>query len=155
MTRLTPQAEQAFNVLREKHRDYRERKAIIEAEVREILEQRLSVIREERDTALRLAADAGVPRTRLGEAIGTSNYKTIQDILSATENKVVKSEGWTLTSMGGNRYQLHINAIGAAKVTGMAEVVIVGNNIDYDSGDQFVVPTIYREGLAEEVIASV
>lgn len=155
MTKLTPQAEQALQTLRDRHREYRERKSQIEAEVRVLLEERLAIVRGERDKALRLAAEAGVPRTRLGEAIGTSNYKTVQDILAATEGMVRQSDaGWSLVKTGADSYTLQLTALGAGKISGSAEVTIQDGEIDYVSGDQFVIPTLYREGIAEEVIAS-
>ena len=104
MTHLTPQAEQALQAVRDKHKEYKERKALIEAEVRATLQDRLNALREERDGAIRLAVEAGVPRTRLGEAIGTSNYRTIQEILASTENMVRQSDGWALVKTGGNTY---------------------------------------------------
>jgi hypothetical protein len=156
MTTLTPQAEQALLALRERHKDYKERKSQIEAEVRAVLEERLSIVKGERDKALRLAAEAGVPRTRLGEAIGTSNYRTVQDILATTEQMVKQSEsGWTLIEQNGeNAYTLQINSMGVGKITGSAEVVLENNEIQFLSGDEYVVPTIYREGLATEVISN-
>jgi hypothetical protein len=155
VTRLTPKAEQALENLRERHKEYRDRKAVIEAEVRQLLEDRLKVIREERDTAVRLAAEAGVPRTRLGEAIGTSNYKTIQDILASTENQVRKSEnGWSLIQTDAYDYTLQVTSFGVGKVTGSADVRISNGEIEYVAGDEFVIPAIYREGIAEEVMAS-
>lgn len=153
MTRLTPKAEQALQNLRERHKEYRDRKAVIEAEVRELLEERLRAIRVERDTAVRLAAEAGVPRTRLGEAIGTSNYKTIQDILASTEGQVTKSDnGWSLVQISPDRFTLQVQSLGVGRVSGSAEVTISNGELEYVAGDEFVIPAIYREGLAEEVM---
>jgi hypothetical protein len=155
MTNLTPQAEQALQNLRDRHKEYKERRSLIEAEVRALLNERLSVVREERDKALRLAAEAGVPRTRLGEAIGTSNYKTVQDILASTEGAVTQSDsGWTLVQNTGEQWTLQINAMGAGKVSGTALVKIYDDDIEFISGDALVISTIYREGLQNEVIQS-
>lgn len=154
MTHLTPQAEQALQVVKDKHNEYKERKALIEAEVRTMLQDRLNALREERDGAIRLAVEAGVPRTRLGQAIGTSNYRTIQEILASTENMVRQSDGWTLVKTGSDRYTLQITALGVGKISGQAQIKIEDGDIEFLDGDQFVLPTIYREGLAEDVIAS-
>ena len=154
MTHLTPQAEQALQAVRDKHKEYKERKALIEAEVRATLQDRLNTLREERDGAIRLAVEAGVPRTRLGEAIGTSNYRTIQEILASTENMVRQSDGWALVKTGGNSYTLQVTALGVGRVSGSAQIKIEDGDIEFLDGDQFVLPTIYREGLAEDVIAS-
>ena len=154
MTHLTPQAEQALQAVRDKHKEYKERKALIEAEVRATLQDRLNALREERDGAIRLAVEAGVPRTRLGEAIGTSNYRTIQEILASTENMVRQSDGWALVKTGSNTYTLQVTALGVGRVSGSAQIKIEDGDIEFLDGDQFVLPTIYREGLAEDVIAS-
>lgn len=156
MTKLTPQAEQALRDLRAKDLEYRERKAKLELDLKQEMAERLRSIRKERDNALILAAQVGVPRTQLGKAIGTTNYKTVQDILAEGEPSLVKSElGWSLIkSPAGDSYTLHISNLGHAKVTGSATIEISDGDISFVSGDEFVLPVIYREGLASEVIAS-
>lgn len=156
MTKLTPQAEMALRELRARDVEYRERKARLEIELKMELQERLKVLREERNNALVLAAQAGVPRTQLGKAIGTTNYKTVQDILAEASPALVSSDlGWSLLKTGEkNQYTLQITNLGHAKVSGSAVVEIVDGDITLISGDEFVMPVIYREGLAQDVIAS-
>ena len=86
MTKLANSAKAALDTVQEKHLAYTIAKTTIEQELKRELHHRLASIRQERDMAIRLAADAGVPKTQLGKAIGTSNYKTIQDILASVES---------------------------------------------------------------------
>lgn len=156
MTKLTPQADQALRDLRTKDLEYRERKAKLELDLKLEMAERLRGIRKERDTALIVAAQAGVPRTQLGKAIGTTNYKTVQDILAESGPALVKSEvGWSLAkTMDTNQYSLRIENLGHARVTGTAIIDIVDGEIQFISGDEFVLAVMYREGLASEVVAS-
>ena len=156
MTKLTPQAEQALRDLRAKDLEYRERKAKLELDLKQEMAERLRGIRKERDTALIVAAQSGVPRTQLGKAIGTTNYKTVQDILAESGPALVKNEmGWSLAKgFDSNQYSLRIDNLGHAKVTGTAIIEITDGEIQFVSGDEFVLAVIYREGLASEVIAS-
>ena len=156
MTNLSPKAEQALQNLRILDADYRRRKAAIEQDLRETLNDLIADARRERDNALALAAELGVPRTQLGKAIGTSNYRTVQEILASVSPQMKHSEnGWSLLkSADKNYYALQVNNLGIAKVTGTAFVEIIDGDIQFVEGDAFVLPTIYREGLAEEVIAS-
>lgn len=155
MTNLSPKAEQALQNLRILDADYRRRKAAIEQDLRETLNDLIAEARTERDNALALAAQMGVPRTQLGKAIGTSNYRTVQEILASVSPEMKHSEnGWSLLKNLGGTYTLQINGLGVARVTGSAEVAIEDGDIAYVSGDAFVLPTIYREGIAEEVIGS-
>lgn len=168
MTKLNPHAKQAMDDLALKHRAYQIAKATIEAELKEELIERLSSFKSERDMALRLAEQAGVPRTQLGKAIGTSNYRTVLDILAETEGAVVKpdlghsSNGkWSLTVLPGHypdNYNLEIFEVGVGNITGSAQIVIDDGNpreIVFVDGNPAVVPAVYREGYAEEIIASV
>jgi hypothetical protein len=156
LTKLTPQAEQALRDLRAKDLEYRERKAKLELDLKQEMAERLRGIRKERDTALIVAAQSGVPRTQLGKAIGTTNYKTVQDILAESGPALVKNEmGWSLAKgFDSNQYSLRIDNLGHAKVTGTAIIEITDGEIQFVSGDEFVLAVIYREGLASEVIAS-
>lgn len=158
MTRLSPHAKASFDALVEKHRAFVIAKATIEAEMKVELAERLSSFRLERDTALRLAEEAGVPRTQLGKAIGTSNYRTVQEILQATES-FSKTSGdengkWSVVRLPNNNWNLSVFEIGVGKVSGSAEVVITDDDIVYVSGDEFVVPQIFRNGFLDEVLAS-
>lgn len=154
MTNLTPSALQALHELRQKDAEYRRRKVEIETELKLELAQRLESVRQERNNALVLAAQAGVPRTQLGKAIGTSNYKTVQDILA--ESAPVATAGgpeWSLLKDSApDTYIIQINSLGIAKVSGSAKVIIKDGDIEFLSGDEFVMPVIYREGIAGEII---
>jgi len=156
MTKLSPKAEQALRDLREKDLEYRAKRSKLELELKDELNRRLSEIRKERNTALMLAAQAGVPRTQLGKAIGTTNYKTVQDILAEAEPQMHHSElGWSLiATQAPDTYVIQIVNLGIARVSGSANVIIKDGDIEFLSGDEFVLPVIYREGLASEVIAS-
>ena len=165
MTKLNPHAKQSLEVLAEKHRAYQIAKLTIEAELKEELVERLSSYKSERDIALRLAEEAGVPRTHLGKAIGTTNYRTVQDILSETEDAVVKPEltdsssgKWSLTSLPGkgrDNYNLEVFGIGIGNIRGHAHIIIQDGEIIFVDGDESVVPAVYRDNYAEEILSSV
>jgi hypothetical protein len=125
---------------------------------RRLFEERISSYRIERDTALRLADEAGVPRTQLGKAIGTTNYKTVQEILEATQHIAhteVDAQGkWSLVKLPSGLYNLSIFNVGAGSVSGSAEVEITDEDIVFVSGDPFVPAQIFRAGYFEQVLAS-
>lgn len=156
MTRLSPHAKASLDALAEKHLAYTIAKATIEAQLKQELAERLSSYKTERDMALRLACEAGVPRTQLGKTIGTSNYATVQEILALTEvSEQVASSGngkWSLVWVSANRWSLTIKNLGLQGFSGVAEVDLSDGEIVYISGDEFVVPQIYMNGLAEEVL---
>lgn len=164
MTHLTPHAKQALEMLAMKHIAYVTGLEVAREELRQELEQRTSGLRIERDIALRIADEAGVPRTRLGKAIGTTNYKTVQDILQATED-VIHTEvsaipaqvdaRWSIVDMQDGTYTISINGMGVGSVTGSAIVRIVSDDLVYVSGDEFVIPQIYRNSLLEAVLGAV
>lgn len=158
MTRLSPHAKASLDALSEKHRAFVIAKATIEAELKEELAERLSSFRLERDTALRLAEEAGVPRTQLGKAIGTSNYRTVQEILQATEG-ISRTAGdengkWSVVRLPNGNWNLSVFEIGVGNVSGSAEVVLTDDDIVFVSGDEFVVPQIFRNGFFDEVLSS-
>ena len=164
MTRLNQHAKQALDTLTEKHRAYQIAKLTIEAELKDELVERLSSHKSERDIALRLAEEAGVPRTHLGKAIGTSNYRTVQEILAETASEVVKPDitddstgKWSLTRLPNKNYMLEVFGIGIGNIRGHAEVIFdsYSNEIVFVDGDPSVVPAVYRDNYAEEIIASV
>ena len=167
MTKLSSHAKQSMDILAEKHRAYQIAKLTIEAELKLELTERLSSYKSERDIALRLAEEAGVPRTQLGRAIGTSNYRTVQEILSETEEAVIKpdmtdssSGKWSLTALPGypDNYSLEVYGIGVGNITGNAHILIdegTPREIVFVDGNPAIVPAVYREGYAEEIIASV
>ena len=159
MTRLTQNAKQALDTLAEKHLALTVAKAMIEAELKTELNNRLSSFKNERDVALRLADQAGVPRTQLGKAMGTTNYRTVQDILEVTEVATHSESSvdgkWSITTLPSGSFSLKIENMGIGSVTGTAVVDVVGEDLDFVEGDAFVIPQIYRNGYLEQVIASV
>lgn len=161
MTKLNAHAKQTLDILGDKHRAYLIAKLTIEAELKNELNERLSSFRQERDTALRMAAEAGVPRTQLGKAIGTSNYRTVQEILALTDENIIRPDDlsagakWSLLRLEDGLFMLDIFSLGSANLSGKAQVTIDADSITFVDGDGFVVPAVYREGLAEEILSSV
>jgi len=154
MTRLSVNAKAALEVLQEKNLAYTIAKTTIEQELKRELQTRLSVIRHERDMAVRVAADAGVPKTQLGKAIGTSNYKTIQDILA--DVSTVLSSTTTIKNVvvephGENTFRIVVNNFGDQNVSGSVIVSVDGGVLSPESGDMFVLPQIYRNNAYEYV----
>lgn len=157
MTRLNQSAKSALDTLQEKHLAYTIAKTTIEQELKRELQQRLAAIRHERDMAVRIAADAGVPKTQLGKAIGTSNYKTIQDILAQVES-VLPSTGPTMSGKmsvvagnAENEYVVTLLNFGDQSVSGTATIAFTDEEIEWASGDAFVLPQIYRNNGSAEL----
>jgi hypothetical protein len=157
MTRLSPQAKSALDSLHEKHLAYTIAKGTIEAELKREASIRLGSIKQERDMALRLASDSGVPKTQLGKAIGTSNYRTVQEILAETDS-VLKSSGEAGPSSKiiverhseVGLYQVSISNFGENSLSGTAIVGETDNReIETVDGDQFVLPQLYRAGYGQ------
>lgn len=159
--KLTANAERALAEITAKHTALREAKVRFEAELKRELEERLEPYVRDRNAAVRLADDSGAPRTHIGKALGTSNYKTVQDILDATptnsrsvETTIAKNQtltaGWSVveTSEG---WRLTITSLGVGNVSGSAIVALVDDDLIWVDGDEFVIGQIYRNGLAEEV----
>lgn len=161
MTKLSPHAKATLDTLAEKHLQFTIAKATIEAELKQELEERVSSYRVERDVAMRLADEAGVPRTHLGKAIGTTNYRTVQDILNASPEVIGRAENistkFTLTCIdfAENIWNLSIHELGPGAVSGSAEVKVVNNELTFIGGDAFVVPQVYRNGLSEQVVGQI
>lgn len=157
MTRLTSQAKSSLETLQEKHLAYTIAKTTIEQQLKQELQERLIGIRHERDMALRLAADAGVPKTQLGKAIGTSNYKTVQEILAHTESvigisKDLNTNKVSVIALPNDLYKVSLHSVGNQNVSGSA-TISVDDGFVFVSGDQFVLPQIYRNELVETVWA--
>lgn len=156
MTKLSPHAKASLDALSEKHTAYVIAKATIEAQLKQELAERLSSYRQERDMALRLACEAGVPRTQLGKAIGTSNYKTVQEILAATEVIEHSSRDgvaeWNLIQLSDTTWNLTVKNLGPQMLSGSAEVSLTEDEIVFVSGSEWVVTQIYRNGYAQEVL---
>lgn len=154
--KLNQHAKQAIDTLSEKHLAYTIAKATIEAELKSELIERLSSFKAERDVALRLADQAGVPRTQLGKAIGTTNYRTVQEILEVTETSVISEDGadgkWSITQLPSGDYSLSIHSMGVGSVSGTAIVKITSSDLVFVEGDEFVIPQIYRNGYLDEIV---
>jgi hypothetical protein len=157
MTKLSPQAKSALDSLQEKHLAYTIAKGTIETELKREANNRLSSIKQERDMALRLAAESGVPKTQLGKAIGTSNYRTVQEILAETES-VIRSSPDSVANpkivverhSEIGLYQVSISNFGENSLTGTAIVSETDNReIETVAGDQFVLPQLYRAGYGQ------
>jgi hypothetical protein len=157
MTKLTPQAKSALDSLQEKHLAYTIAKGTIETELKREANNRLSSIKQERDMALRLAAESGVPKTQLGKAIGTSNYRTVQEILAETESVIRSSaDPGSHAKITVERhseiglYKVSITNFGENSVSGNAIVGETENQeIETVAGDQFVLPQLYRAGYGQ------
>jgi hypothetical protein len=160
MTKLTPYAQSALNKVREKHSAYRIARETIMAELDAILEQRLESYVAERDVAVRLADEAGVPRTQIGKSMGTTNYRTVQDILERAGYLPVSStsdpsgDSWKLLQ-DGTGWLLVIKDFGEGSVSGSAYVAVEDGELIFVDGDNFVLSQVYRAGVAPEVIAVV
>ena len=156
MTKLSPQSKSALESLQEKHLAYTIAKGTIETELKREATNRLSSIRQERDMALRLAAESGVPKTQLGKAIGTSNYRTVQEIMAETESVMRSGETQSSSRILVERhsenglYKVTISNFGDNSISGSAIVSETENReIETVAGDQFVLPQLYRAGYGQ------
>jgi hypothetical protein len=154
MTKLSPQAKSALDSLQEKHLAYTIAKGTIEAELKREATNRLSSIKQERDMALRLAAESGVPKTQLGKAIGTSNYRTVQEIMAETESVMRSGSPDSKIIVERHReleghYVVSIVNFGDNSLTGQAVVSDSNFELSTVEGDQFVLPQIYRAGYGQ------
>lgn len=161
MTKLSSHAKATLDAVQEKHLTYTIARATIEAELKAELEERVSSYRIDRDVAVRLADEAGVPRTQIGKAIGTTNYRTIQDILNTANEGIPHvdqvSTKFSLSSINAEMgiWKLSLHNVGAGNISGSAEVKLSGDDLMFIDGDEFIVPQTYRNGLAEEVIRQI
>jgi len=161
MTKLSPHAKALLDTVADKHLGYTIARATIEAELKNELEERVSSFRIERDVAMRLADEAGVPRTQLGKAIGTTNYRTVQDILNSANEGIPQAENvstkFSLSCINPEQgiWNLSIHNVGPGSVSGSAEVRVSGEELVLVEGDGFVIPQVYRNGLAQEVIGQI
>jgi len=163
MTKLSPQAKSALEALHEKHLAYTIAKSTIESELKREANNRLSSIKQDRDMALRLASDSGVPKTQLGKAIGTSNYRTVQEILAETEN-VIRPGSVDTTNKGNiivertseeDVYSISISNFGENSLTGSARFTIQDEELNYLDGDPYVLLQVYRAGYGSFVIEQI
>jgi hypothetical protein len=169
MTKLSPQAKSSLSALQEKHLAYTIAKTTIETELKREANNRLASIKHERDMALRLASDSGVPKTQLGKAIGTSNYRTVQEILAETEAVMRGSTAKPDNSNTGKAetggvlverdldndgvYKVSISNFGENSLSGVAYFVIsLDGELEFLHGEAFVIPQLYRAGYEDFVI---
>jgi hypothetical protein len=155
--KLSPPARSALETVREKHLAYTIAKANIEAELKRELGIRLENIKNERDNALRYAVQAGVPKTQLGKAIGTSNYKTVQEILGPTFTEVnasiIGAEKLKIDVMSENSCQVYLTDVGDSGFTGSAFMsVSPDGELEFIDGDLAVITQIYRNNLLNNIL---
>lgn len=159
MTKLSPFAKSSLDKVVHAHLAYRVARDTIEKELQVELENRLESYTAERDRAVRLADEAGVPRTQIGKAMGTTNYRTVQEILDRAkgisgETFTDSERRWSVTKTEAG-WQLTIRNLGAGAVSGVATINAVNGEIAFVEGDAFVVPQIYRNNLAPEVLSAI
>lgn len=157
MTKLSPFAKSALDKVKEKNASLKLARESILAELNEILDQRLESYVTERNLAVKLADDAGVPRTQIGKALGTTNYRTVQEILDQSGGSVSVSaeseEGSWSVAQAANGLLLTIKRFGSGSVSGSALVkVTTDQDLELIEGDSFVIPQVYRAGLVSQII---
>ena len=153
MTNLSPHAKSSLERVSKADNAYRSARDKFEQQLLTELDIKLESYVAERNTAVKLA------RTQIGRALGTTNYRTVQDILEQAGETVksVESQGednWTVieTSYG---WELTVNNLGAGAISGTAVVASVDGDLMYVEGDAFVVPQVYRNGIAEDIIKAI
>jgi len=158
--KLSPSAKTALETVREKHLAYMIAKTNIEAELKRELAIRLENIRNERDNALRYADQMGVPRTQLGKAIGTTNYKTVQEILgsglptlSSVNSDIIGAEKFKIDVVSEHACQVYLTDVGDTNFTGTALIAVNDNNeLEFIDGDLAVITQIYRNNLLDNIL---
>lgn len=155
MTKLSPHSRGALERVIRSQIAYKNAREAFETELQAELESKLESFVSERNTAVRVADIAGVPRTQIGRALGTTNYRTVQEILEQTEGIVHKDDSstsnWAVVETE-NGWELTIHNLGAGGVTGTAIVAAPQDELIYVDGDPFVVPQVYRNDIAREII---
>lgn len=159
MTNLSPHAKSSLDRVAKADIAYRNARVKFEEQLLKELDSKLESYVAERNTAVKLADLAGVPRTQIGRALGTTNYRTVQDILEQAGDLVhaVESQGqdsWTVIETPEG-WELTVNNLGAGAISGTALVASVDGDLMYVSGDAFVVPQVYRNGIAEDIIRAI
>lgn len=159
MTKLSPLAKTALDKVVHAHIAYRSARDSIQKELEAELETRLTTYTEERDRAVRMADQAGVPRTQIGKAMGTTNYRTVQEILDRAKGVTGESftdaeRRWSVIKIAEG-WELTIRNLGAGSVSGIATINAVNGELVFIEGDAFVLPQIYRNNLAQEVLEAI
>lgn len=157
MTKLSPYAKSALDKVKDKNSALKVARESIMTELNLILEQRLESFVAERNLAVKLADDAGVPRTQIGKALGTTNYRTVQEILDQSGASIsysAESEdgSWAVANVEEGLL-LTIKRFGSGSVSGSAVVSVTSTgDLEIVEGDSFVIPQVYRAGLVEEIV---
>lgn len=158
MTSLSPHAKSALERVVKSHVAYKVAREKFEEQMQIELDKKLESYVAERNTAVKQADISGVPRTQIGKAMGTSNYRTVQDILEQASDSVLviesESRNWTVIETAEG-WELTISNLGAGAISGTAVVASVEDELIYVDGDAFVVPQVYRNGLAKDIIKAI
>ena len=156
--KLSPQAKSALDKVVNADRSYRIAKEGFEEELQRELNDKLASYVEARNMAVVLADKAGVPRTQIGRAMGTSNYKTVQEILEIASDSLPETftsdKNWWITR-AENGFELSIKDLGAGAVSGTATVRLVDGELEFIDGDTFVVPQVYRNNISAEIVSAI
>lgn len=87
MTKLDPTAEFALDKVRMFHEDVIAARRTLRRRIEEEFAKEIDGLLRKRSRAANEALAAGVPKTRIGRALGTSNWSTIQEILDLTRDE--------------------------------------------------------------------
>lgn len=156
--KLNTQAQRALDKVVNAHVSYKIAREGFERELQAELEEKLKEFVDQRNKAVIMADRAGVPRTQIGKAMGTSNYRTVQEILEEAAENVEfyeSAEKNYVITKTDNGYELAISNLGAGGVTGTATVRVTNGELEFVSGDPFVVPQVYRNNIAQEIIQNI
>ena len=77
----TPEQDAALEKVRVADKDYRQARGVLEQRFRDEMKQRLSDRVAHRDRAVRAARDTGVAIGKIGRALGTKDFSTVNVIL--------------------------------------------------------------------------
>mgnify|MGYP000709814289 CR=1 FL=1 len=156
--KLSAQAKGALDKVVNAHIAYKSARERFESDLQEELQEKLKEYVNERNRAVIMADKAGVPRTQIGKAMGTSNYRTVQEILEEAIESIDLLAGdnknWAITKVEKG-FELSIMDLGAGAVSGTAIVRIADGELKFVEGDPFVVPQVYRNNISAEVIEAI
>jgi len=155
---LSTQAKNALDRVVNTHVSYKIAREGFERELQAELQEKLKEFVEQRNRAVIMADKAGVPRTQIGKAMGTTNYRTVQEILEEAADSVDfvagENDNWAINKVE-NGYELSIIELGAGAVSGTAIVRVNDGELEFVQGDPFVVPQVYRNNIAPEIIQAI
>ena len=156
--KLNPNAQSALDNVSVKQAALKAARALFVEEQRVELERKLEPFTKDRDVAVKLADEAGVPRTQIGKALGTANYKTVLEILGEfgiaprTQTGEIPNRPWTAYQTPEG-WRVSIANLGPAGLTGSAIVKLDDEGqLERVDGDYFVIGGLYTQGYADEVI---